>query len=142
MSKLMLVMKEEIRRIARKEIRAAIGGLKKDRAALKRTAADLKRQVKAQGNTIDALAEAAARRVAVPEDRQGKARITARGVRALRRKLKLSQAAFGKLLGVTGITVMKWEHQSGPLPLRSKSRQSYLSIRNIGVKEARLRIGR
>jgi len=145
MSKLMIVMKDEIRRIARKEIKAAIGGLKKDRAALKRTATELKRRITAQGKIVDALAEAVdrqTRQVVLPGARQDKARVTARGVRALRRKLKLSQADFGKLVGVNGITIMKWEHQAGPLQMRVKSRQAYLSIRNIGIKEANLRIGR
>lgn len=141
MSKLMVVMKEEIRRIARKEIKASIGGLKKDRSMLRRAVAELKRQVKAGRKTVDALAEAVARQVAVPEVQKDKARVTAKGVRALRRKLKLSQADFGKLVGVNGITIMKWEHHSGPLKLRPMSRQAYLAIRNIGVKEACLRIG-
>ena len=144
MSKLMIVMKDEIQRIARKEIKAAIGGLKKDRVALKRAAAELKRRVTAQGEIVDALVEVVerqSRQVVLPEARQDKARVTARGVRALRRKFKLSQADFGRLVGVNGISIMKWEHQSGPLQLRSKSRQAFLAIRNIGVKEANLRIG-
>jgi DNA-binding transcriptional regulator YiaG len=145
MSKLMLAMKDEIRRIARKEIRAAVGGLKKDRVVLKRTVAELKRQVKAERKVVKALAAAVTRQtrqVALPEAGAAKARVTAKGVRALRRKLKLSQADFGKLLGVNGITIMKWEHRSGPLQLRPKSRQAYLAIRNISVKEAKLRLGR
>ena len=145
MSKLMIAMKDEIRRIARKEIKSSIGGLKKDRSMLRRAVAELKRQVKAGRKTVDALAEAVARQaqqVALPETREDKARITAKGVRALRRKLKLSQADFGKLVGVNGITILKWEHQSGPLKLRQMSRQAYLAIRSIGVKEANLRIGR
>lgn len=143
MSKLMIVMKEEIRRLARKEIKAAIGGLKKDRATLKQAVAELKRQVKAGRKTVDALAEAVARQakqVVMPEVQKDKARVTAKGVRALRRKLKLSQAAFGKLVGVNGITILKWEHQRGPLKLRPMSRQAYLAIRGIGVKEANLRL--
>ncbi len=145
MSKLMVAMKEEIRRLARKEIRTAIGGLKKDRVTLKRTVTDLKKLMKAERKTVAALSEAVSRqssRLGAPAEGQGRVRITGRGVRALRRKLKLSQAEFGKLIGVNGITVMKWEHQSGPLKMREKSRQAYLSIRDIGAKEANLRLGR
>ncbi len=141
MSNLMIVMKDEMRRIARKEIKVSISGLKKDRAAQRKAIAALKRQAKQDRKTIDALTEAAARQVkqSMP-GLQKDARITARGVKALRRKLKLSQADFGRLVGVTGITIMKMEKHQGPLNIRKKTRQAYLPIMNIGVKEARLRL--
>ena len=77
-----------------------------------------------------------------PETAEGsKARVTAKGVRALRKKLKLSQGQFGELVGVSGNTVLKWEHGSGPLKLRSRPRRALLSIRGLGIREARLRLG-
>lgn len=144
MSKLMVVMKDEIRRIARKEIRAAIGGLKKDRTLLKRSVAELKKGVIRDRKILNALAETVARQarqVAAPPP-QDKARITAKGIRALRRKLKMSQVDFGKLVGVNALSVMKWEHKTGALQIRDQSRKALLAIRNIGVREARLRLGR
>lgn len=141
MSKLMIAMKEEIRRIARKEIRAAISGLKKDRARIRKDVAALKRQANRDRNTIAALTEAIARqtRQAAPGLRKN-ARITARGVKALRRKLKMSRADFGKLIGVSALTIMRMERHRGPLQIREKTRQAYLPIMNIGIREARLRL--
>lgn len=141
MSQLMIVMKEEMRRIARKEIKLAISGLKKDRTALRKAVAALKKQAKQDRKTIDALTEAATRQAKqVVPGLQKDARITAKGVKALRRKLKLSQAEFGTLVGVSGMTIMKMENHQGPLNIREKTRQAYQPIMNIGVKEARLRL--
>jgi DNA-binding transcriptional regulator YiaG len=143
MSQLMIVMKGEMRRIARKEIKLAISGLMKDKVVLKKAVAALKKQAKQDRKTIAALTEAAtrqAKQVAISGVQDKKARITARGVKALRRKLKLSQADFGKLVGVSGITIMKMENHQGPLNIREKTRQAYQPIMSIGVKEAKLRL--
>ena len=143
MSQLMVVMKDEIRRIARKEIRAATAGLKKDKTTFRKAVADLRRQAKAQRASINQLLSVATKQVkTATEAAEGsKARVTAKGIRALRKRLKLSQAQFGKLIGVSGHTVLKWEHGSGPLKLRSRTRRAFLAIRKIGVREARLRLG-
>lgn len=143
MSKLLIAVKDEIRRVARKEIRLA--GLKKDRTLLRKSVVELRRQLKAHGKTIAQLLHAAARQAkaaaltpATAEAR--KARLTAKGVRALRRKLKLTQRDFGKLIGVGGQTVLNWEHGAGPLKIRSRTKGALLAVRGLGVREARLRL--
>ena len=146
MSTLMAVMKDEIRRIARKEIRAATAGLKKDQTTFRKAVAGLRRQIKAHNYTIRQLLQVATKQAKMaamaPEAAEGnKFRVTAKGVRAMRKKLKLSQAQFGKLVGVSGYTVLKWEHGSGPLKFRSQTRRALLAIRGLGVREARLRLG-
>ena len=146
MSQLIIVMKAEIRRLARKEIVAVTAGMKKDQTAFRKTVAALRRQIKAHNYTIRQLLQVAAKHAKMtalaPETAEGgKARVTAKGVRALRKKLKLSQAQFGKLVGVSGYTVLKWEHASGPLKFRSRTRRALLSIRGLGIREARLRLG-
>ena len=146
MSQLMAVMKDEIRRIARKEIRAATAGLKKDQTMFRKTVADLRRQTKAHRSTIHQLLQVATKQAKMatmaPQAAEGsKAWVTAKGIRARRKKLKLSQAQFGKLVGVSGYTVLKWEHGSGPLKLRSRTRRAFLAIRGLGIREARLRLG-
>ncbi len=145
MSKLMGVLKDHVCRLARKEIRLAIGGLKKDRAAGRRALAQLRRQVAAQERVLGALqktlarkpAEAAATAAAAPAV---KGRMTARGVKALRRRLNLSQAEFGRLVGVGGQSVLKWEHRQGGLRLRHVTRQALMALRGLGVREARQRL--
>ena len=146
MSQLMTVMKDEIRRIARKEIRAATAGLKKDQTKFRKTVAALRRKIKAHSYTISQLLQVATKQVKMttlaPEAAEGsKIWITAKGIRARRKKLKLSQAQFGKLAGVSGHTVLKWEHGSGPLKLRSQTRRALLAIRSLGIREAQLRLG-
>jgi len=146
MSTLIAVMKDEIRRIARKEIRAATAGLKKDQTTFRKAVAGLRRQAKEHRSAIRQLLHVATKQAKLvalaPEAAEGsKARVTAKGVRAQRKKLKLSQAQFGKLVGVSGYTVLKWEHSSGPLKFRSRTRRALLAIRGLGIREARLRLG-
>ena len=69
-----------------------------------------------------------------------KARLTSRGIRSLRRKLRLSQAEFGKLLGTTAHSVYLWEKKERALNLRDKTKEALLSIRGLGAKEARTRL--
>lgn len=146
MSQLMAVMKDEIRRIARKEIRAVTTGMKKDQTKFRKAAAALRRQLKAHSYTIRQLLQVATKQAKMatmaPEAAKGsKVWITAKGIRAQRKKLKLSQAQFGKLVGVSGFTVLKWEHGSGTLKVRSQTRRVLLAIRGLGIREARLRLG-
>lgn len=144
MSKVMSALKDEIRRIARKEIRLAVAGLKRDRAALKKTVAGLKKQMAANQKNCNAMSRALAKTAAAmpapPVDEGKKARITGKGVRAVRRKLGLSQKAFGKLFGVSSITVQNMEKKDGPLNLRTKTRNAYLAIRGLGAREAKERL--
>ena len=146
MSQLMAVMKDEIRRIARKEIKAATAGLKKDQTTFRKTVAALRRQTKEHRSTIRQLLKVATKQAKMatmaPEAAEGsKVWVTAKGIRARRKKLKLSQAQFGKLVGVSGHTVLKWEHGSGTLKFRSQTRRALLAIRGLGIREARLRLG-
>ncbi|MCX6992642.1 MAG: helix-turn-helix domain-containing protein [Kiritimatiellaeota bacterium] len=144
MSTLMAVMKDEIRRIARKEIRAATAGLKKDQTKFRKAVAGLRRQTKEHRSTIRQLLQVATKQVKMATtapEAGSKAWITIKGIRAQRKKLKLSQAQFGKLVGVSANTVLKWEHSSGTLKFRSRTRGALLAIRGLGVREARLRLG-
>jgi len=146
MSQLMAVMKDEIRRLARKEIVAATARLKKDQTTFRKAVASLRRQIKAHNYTIRQLLQMTTKQAKMatmaPEADEGsKTWVTAKGIRAMRKKLKLSQAQFGKLVGVSSYTVLKWEHGSGPLKLRLRTRRAFLAIRGLGIREARLRLG-
>ena len=66
-----------------------------------------------------------------------KGRFTSRGIRGLRKKLRLSQADFGKLMGTTPHAVYLWEKKEGALSLRDKTKAAILSIRGLGAREAR-----
>ena len=69
-----------------------------------------------------------------------KARITAKGVRSLRRKLSLTRDDFALLIGASPQAVFLWEHKEGPLKLRSQTASALLSVRDIGAREAKARL--
>ena len=144
MSNLLKALKDEILRLARKEVRAQISKLKTDVVGLKKANASLKGTIAKlqKGQTV--LLKAEQRNLTkpasiAPEVAQ-KARLTAKGVRALRKKLGLSQAAFGKLAGVSMGAVTMWEKKSGALKLRQATRTSILALRGIGAREAKRRL--
>lgn len=144
MAKLMGVLGEEIRRLARKEIRfqtartkQAASRHRREIAALKRDVRDLQRLMKKAS-----LASGTARAAGPAEnlDIQDGTRFSARSVAAQRRRLGLSAADFGKLVGVSGLTIYNWEQKkSRP---RVSQLQKYLSVRGLPKKEALSRLGR
>ena len=138
------VLKEEVSRLARRETNKAFASISKPALGLRRTAADLKRRVaqlekelRSLRKTIDELAKPDPS--AVPAT-IGKARITAEGMRSLRRRLRLSGQEFARLLGITPQVVYGWEKASGPIRMRRATRAALLSVRGIGAREARRRL--
>jgi DNA-binding transcriptional regulator YiaG len=75
-----------------------------------------------------------------PDEETSKSRLTSKGIRSLRRKLRLSQLDFGKLLGTTAHSVYLWERKEGALRLRDKTREALLSIRGLSAREARTKL--
>jgi len=67
-----------------------------------------------------------------------KVRYSAASVKAQRKRLGLSAEAFGKLVGVTGHTVYKWEH--GASRPRSAQLAAFAAVRGIGKTEANARL--
>ena len=105
------VLKSEISRIARKEVRAETESLKKQSnhyrgqiAALKRQVAGLEKLLRKQSKGVKAAAVAPADEVA----RAG-LRFRSKGFAAHRQRLGLSAAQAGSLLGVSGQTIYHWE---------------------------------
>ena len=140
------ILKDEIRRLARREIRAAITSLKGDNAALKKAVARLKRQTKVLERDSRLLMAAEKRlREKTTKSRAGseeleKFRISGKGVRSLRKKLGLSQRELAVLLGVSGHSVFLWEQKAGSLGLREDSKVALLGLRGIGAREAQRRL--
>ena len=138
------ILKDEISRIARREAGNAVAPVRKPARGLRRAVADLKKRVSRLEREVRSLQRAVAdlgkaHRPAVPEEAV-KARITAKGMRSLRRRLRLTGQDFARLLGVTGQVVYAWEKASGPLRVREKTRASILAVRDIGAREARRRL--
>jgi DNA-binding transcriptional regulator YiaG len=78
----------------------------------------------------------------MPAETTEKLRFSAKGIRSLRRKLKLSQADFAKLVGVSDLAVYQWEKKEGKLALRQTTKTKLAEIRGLGRREALDRIGK
>ena len=143
MPNVMQVLKAEISRLARKEARAVAGPARKASAQLRRTVAELRRSIARLERANKSLAVQLKTREQPPAaaaDQAAKARVTAKGMRSLRKKLRLTQAEFGALIGVSGQAVLNWEKKSGALRVRQTTRGAILAIRELGAREARLQV--
>ena len=130
MTNIASVLKTEISRIARKEVRAEIESLKKASAQqrsavaqLRREVADLKKQLRRSSNA--AAVDARASKVAEADTPR---RFSASRLAAHRAKLGLSAAAYGKLVGMSGATIYLWE--------QGKSRPSAEQLQRLAVVRA------
>jgi len=138
------ILKEEIRRIAKSQAKVLTTDLKKDVVKLKKYIAEQKRRITCLERDNAWLVEAEKRRIkevpAIIPAQESKAWITAKGVKALRKKLGLSQAAFAKLVGVSFATIFSWENKKGALKLRDNTKAAILAIRGLGAREAKRRL--
>lgn len=138
MPNLSQAIKEEIIRLSRKEVKAAVNPVRKANFTLKLTVADLKRQVAALESANKALLKTvkpAAEAVETAPDEIEKARFTAGTIKKLREKLGASQESFAKFLGVSGNTVYNLEHKAGRLRLRSGTLAALVKAKKIGKRE-------
>lgn len=131
------LLRAEITRLARKEVRSEVTALRKASAAHRRQIAALKREVTALQGKAKALAKQAGRKVEV-EEPATKARFQAKGLRSMRAKLGLSAADLAELLGVSPQSVYNWEH--GKSTPRQSQVEAIAALRPLGKKEARRRL--
>ncbi len=142
MPNLATALKEEIRRLARKEIKAMVGTTQKAVAQYRRDIATLKRQLVQQEKNVEKLrkrllAQGGERAVLAEEPLSG-ARFSARSVKAQRRRLALSAVNYGKLVGVSALTIYNWE--SGKSRPRKTQLSAVVAIRGIGKRKAEKRL--
>jgi DNA-binding transcriptional regulator YiaG len=131
------VLKEEIRRLAKKEIKAQVGKTQKASAQYRRDIANLKRQLGQQERQIKLLKKQQGQPEGEEEPSEA-VRFSARSVKAQRNRLGLSAADYGKLIGVSGLTVFNWEH--GKSRPRRAQLAALVAVRGIGKREAMLKL--
>ncbi len=143
MPNVMKVLKDEITRLAKKQVRMVGGPIKKDiasfrraMAALRRDVASLQREVKAY--TVEFKRKAVVEPAAVEEGKR--MWVFGKGIRALRKKLGLSQEYFAKLIDVSVQSVALWERKGGRLALRKTTLAKIAAVRSIGAREAKRRL--
>lgn len=140
------VLKEEIRRLARKESKTAVGPLKKQLAAERKASASVRKELAAQKRALAQLVGAVKRQA-----KGGGAAVTVEAaaapagkwrkdtVRSTRRALGLTQGQLAKLVGVSPITVSFWE--TGRSIPRAKQQAAVLAVRELSKSEAHERLG-
>ena len=136
MADLAAALKDEIRRLARKEIKAETGATKQAVAQYRREIASLKQQVKKQEKKIAFLEDQEKKRLEVPEAAEVAegARFSPRSVKAQRERLGLSAANYATLVGVSEITIYNWEH--GKSRPQKAQLAALVAVRGIGKREA------
>ena len=138
------VLKQEIVRLAAKQVRMAVRPLNQEKVALKKLVRDLRTRVenleeeaamlKAEQNRSKKLVIGA-----LPVEELA-IRVTAKGMRSMRKRLRLTQAEFARLLGVSMPTVWQWEKKTGALKVRDETKKAIFAIRDLGAREARRRL--
>lgn len=133
------LLKGEISRISRKEIRQHIEPVRKASATHRREIAALKRQVLALQRTVNTLARQSRRPSAEAGDAAARPlRFVAKGLASLRTRLGLSAPELARLVGVSGQTVYNWERKKS-VP-RKEQLQALANLRAQGKREVRARL--
>lgn len=136
------VLKEEVTRLARKEVRAATAALKKAVVGHRAEIAELKRRSGALEQQLRRLARSQRRAVtptaADDDDGRGRLRFSAKGMASQRRRLGLSAHDYGLLVGASGQSVYKWE--SGAARPRARHLPAIAAVRAMGKKQAAERL--
>jgi DNA-binding transcriptional regulator YiaG len=138
------VLKTEIQRVARKELRAETQQLKKTVAQYRGQIAQLRRRLQSLEQQVKRQARggsraAAAAEPAATEESGPSLRFSAKGLATQRKRLGLSAAAVAKILGVSALSVYKWE--SGKTRPRARQLEAIASLRKMGKREAMARLG-
>ena len=99
MSNVMKELKYEITRLARKEIKGELTTARKAIVAKRGLIAELRRQVNAMQKELNALKKAvpAPEKTILAKEPKGRFWMTGQGVKALRKRLGLTQAGLAKL---------------------------------------------
>lgn len=137
MTNLNSVLKSEITRLARKEIKTSVDPLRKANTAHRREIAELKRQITALQREIKASSKSP-RASKAPSGEPRNTRFSAKGLKALRARLGLSAADFGQLTGASGQSIYNWE--AGKAVPRATQQAALAAVRGLGKREAAKRL--
>ncbi len=140
MSNFASAIKEEIVRLARREIRGELQQLKSasaryrtEIAALKRKTVELQRLVSRLGN-----GKSRSDTPSAEQEEPGRVRYSAPGLRSLRKRLDLSAEDMGALIGASGQSVYKWEAEKAQP--RHRHVVAIAGLRKLGKREAAARL--
>ncbi|HJU22812.1 MAG TPA: helix-turn-helix domain-containing protein [Casimicrobiaceae bacterium] len=133
------VLKQEIARLSRREIRGEVQATKKASAQYRRHIAGLRRQIAALERRVALLSRRVANGAASPEAEAGpKIRFVAKGLRSQRARLGLSADEYARLVGVSPQSIYNWEN--GHTTPRPAQVAVIAQLRSLGKREARARL--
>jgi DNA-binding transcriptional regulator YiaG len=138
MGKLEGIMRSEIVRLAKREMRKSSAPLKKDVRSLKTTVSRLRKTVSAlerlTAQQQKELGMGKARLEATPEELR-KSRFSPQLIRSLRKRLGISQKEMAFLTGVTVGAIYQWE--KGIFEPRGKKKGMLVALRKLGRRDVK-----
>ena len=130
------VFRQEIIRLARKEVKTQTHVIRKANSQYRREIAQLKRQAAGLVRQVAYLEQQERKRAvkAAPRANAEGKRFSARGLMTHREKLGISAADYAGLVGVTAQTIYNWEQ--GKSKPRDEQLASLVAVRGLGKREA------
>lgn len=138
MPNLSSVIKSEITRLARKEIKGAVEPIRKANAAHRREIAELKRQIASLQRGLTASVKKSKSSSETVKEPGRNVRFVPNGLKSLRARLGLSASDFGLLVGASGQSVYNWE--AGKSVPRQAQQAALTAVRGLGKREAAKRL--
>ena len=137
------ILKEEIIRVARKEIRNELASLRKTVSTQRSDLAELKRRALAAEKGLGALNRARAKQQPAVQSNAGassekRLRFSAKSLASNRERLGLSAEQFGLLVGVGSQSIYNWE--AGESRPRDHHLAAIAELKTVGKKEASARL--
>lgn len=131
------ILKSEISRVARKEIRAEVLTTRKTVTAHRKEIAALKQRVLALEQTVRRFGRgqrAAPESASTEEAGTGLRRFSAKGLLSLRNRLGLSAAECGALVGASSQSIYNWEQ--GKARPSARHLPAIAALRGMGKRDA------
>lgn len=131
------LLKNEMSRLARKEVRGEVAALRKAASSYRTEIAALKKRthsIEAQLKRLLKQIPQASQAVDSSAEDPGRTRFSAKGLASQRRRLGLSAAECGRLLGASGQSVYNWE--AGKARPRASHLAAIAALKTLGKKSA------
>jgi len=134
------VLREEISRLSRREVRSQVDATKKATSQHRRHIAALKRQVGHLERQVAVLARKLldSPKATAADSTASRPRFVAKGLRSQRSRLGLSATDYGKLAGASAQSIYNWEREL-TYP-RDEQLSRLAALRGIGKREAAERL--
>lgn len=134
------LLKQEISRVARKEVRGETQALKKSSTQYRSDIAALKRRIATLEGLVKKLSKTGSRTAltSTKAEEAANLRFSSKGFAAQRARLGLSAADTGLLLGVSAQSVYHWE--AGKSRPRASQLPAISNLRKMGKREAAKRL--